>query len=223
MTIPSTLPQFKNQELLVTALTHRSALNEGISSSTVSNERLEFLGDAVLELATTNFLFNKLPDEPEGTLTAFRSALVKTTTLAQIAQKLGINEALMMSKGEKRTGGHNNPSLLADTFEAVLGAIYLDQGYDAVDTFLHAHLFPEFDHIQENQLHRDFKSSFQELVQAKGQPTPTYEVLSETGPDHQKEFTVGVFIGKQMIAKAVGASKQKAQEAAAKAALEKMQ
>lgn len=215
-------PVFKNQDLLVTALTHRSALNESLSTSEVSNERLEFLGDAVLELCATNFLFRELPEDQEGSLTSYRSALVKTTTLAQIAEEIGLSESLYMSKGEKRTGGHHNPSLLADTFEAVLGALYLDQGYDAVYDFLNEKLFPKFEVIKKNQLHRDFKSSFQELVQAQGNPTPTYKVLSESGPDHQKEFTVGVFIDTREIAQASGSSKQKAEESAAKAALEKL-
>lgn len=215
-------PTFSNQDLLVTALTHRSALNEGLSTSTESNERFEFLGDAVLELCATNFLFQTLPDEQEGILTAYRSALVKTTTLAEIADEIGLGEMLYMSKGEKRTGGHHNPSLLADTFEALLGALYLDQGYDAVYAFLEKKLFPKFEYIQKNQLHRDFKSSFQEFVQAQGKPTPTYSVLAESGPDHMKEFTVGVYIDQNLIAQATGASKQKAEAAAAQIALEKM-
>lgn len=218
----SDFPTFQNNDLLTTALTHRSALNEELSTSSESNERLEFLGDAVLELCTTNFLYHLLPSEQEGILTAFRSALVKTTTLAEIAEELELGEKLYMSRGEKRTGGHHNPSLLADTFEALLGALYLDQGYDAVYSFLEKYLFPKFDTIQKNQLHRDFKSSFQELVQAKGQPTPTYTVLAESGPDHLKQFTVGVYVGDQKIAEATGQSKQKAESLAAKAALEKM-
>lgn len=216
------LPQFKIPELLTTALTHRSALNESLSTATESNERLEFLGDAVLELCTTDFLFKQLPTEPEGVLTAFRAALVKTTTLAEIAVELGLGEQLYMSKGERRSGGRLNPSLLADTFEAVLGAIYLDQGYQAVDDFLKQVLYPRFDHIRENDLHRDFKSTFQELVQAKGDPTPTYQVMKEEGPDHQKNFLVAVYVGDKMIAQGSGPSKQKAQTAAAEAALEKM-
>lgn len=222
MDTPTTLPEFKNQDLLVTALTHRSAINENLSGSKVSNERLEFLGDAVLELCATNFLFQELPEEQEGSLTSYRSALVKTTTLAEIAEEMGLSESLFMSKGEKRTGGNHNPSLLADTFEALLGALYMDQGYDVVYAFLSEKLFPKFEVIKANQLHLDFKSSFQEFVQAQGKPTPTYSVLGEKGPDHQKEFTVGVFIDTEKIAEALGTSKQKAEEAAAKAALEKL-
>jgi len=215
-------PQFKNPELLTTALTHRSALNENLSTSKESNERLEFLGDAVLELCATNFLFNKLPDDQEGLLTSYRSALVKTTTLAEIAIELDLNNILYMSHGEKRTGGNNNPSLLADTFEALLGALYLDQGYQVVHDFLEQILFPKFEHIRKHQLHRDFKSSLQELIQASGKPTPTYSVISEEGPDHQKTFTVSVNVQTTQLGEATGASKQKAEQAAAKVALEKI-
>lgn len=215
-------PVFKNPNLLTTALTHRSALNEGLTASSESNERLEFLGDAVLELCTTNYLFKTLPTEPEGMLTAYRSALVKTTTLAEIAQEIGLHNKLYMSKGEKRAGGHTNPSLLADSFEALLGAIYLDQGYDAVYAFLEISVFPKFDYIKKNQLHRDFKSTLQETVQSTGQSTPTYLVLKEEGPDHQKTFLVAVNIDEKKIGQGTGASKQKAEQAAAKDALEKI-
>lgn len=217
------LPPFLNQDLLITALTHRSALNEKLSTSSESYERLEFLGDAVLELSTTNFLYTTLPEEPEGTLTAFRSALVKTTMLAQVATELGLGERIYMSRGEESTGGRQNPSLLADCFEAVIGALYLDQGYDVVDGYLKKILFPKFEYIQEHGLHRDYKSSFQELVQSMGNPTPTYKVLADVGPDHDKVFTVGVFVADQEIAVATGTSKQRAEQASAKLALEKMQ
>ena len=215
------LPTFQDQSLLTTALTHRSALNEQISTATESNERLEFLGDAVLELCTTNFLFHKLPSEPEGQLTAFRSALVKTTTLAKVATNIGLGEQLYMSKGEERTGGRTNTSLLADAFEAILGALYLDQGYDKAYQFLEQNLFTEFDNIMENGLYRDYKSTFQEIIQSKKLPTPTYKVLSEEGPDHDKTFSVGVFVEEQEYATATGSSKQRAEQAAAKLALEK--
>jgi ribonuclease III len=218
-----TFPTFKNPALLTTALTHRSALNESLSTSEESNERMEFLGDAVLELCATNYLYKQLPNEPEGVLTSFRSALVKTTTLAEIAAEIGLSEQLFMSKGELKAGGSVNPSLLADAFEALLGALYLDQGYDAVYAFLEKHLFPKFEMIQKLQLHRDFKSHYQEHVQASGQPTPIYQVLSEKGPDHQKEFTVGVYIGDNMVAQGTGSSKQRAEQDAAKAALEKIE
>jgi ribonuclease-3 len=216
------LPTFKNPQLLVTALTHRSALNEHTSSSTESNERLEFLGDAVLELATTQFLYDALPHEPEGQLTAYRSALVKTTTLAEVAIELGLGEQLFLSRGEEATGGRNNPSLLADTFEAVLGALFLDQGYQVVDDFLKVHLFPRFTTIQQHRLYKDPKSELQEVVQAKGFEAPVYEVTREKGPDHDKEFTVQVKVGTQVQGTGTGRSKQQAQQAAAAEALEKL-
>lgn len=214
------LPTFHNQALFVTALTHRSALNEHLSTSTESNERLEYLGDAVLELATTIFLFNRFPDEPEGILTAYRSALVKTTTLAEVARELGLGEKLYMSKGEEAGGGRNNVGLLANVVEATLGALYLDQGFDQVVKFLNEHLFPKFENIYNQKAYKDPKSDLQEKVQAQGKSTPTYEVLDEVGPDHDKIFTVAVAIDGQQIAQGTGKSKQTAQQAAAEKALE---
>lgn len=213
------LPTFSDQSLLDKALTHRSALNEKGSSITESNERLEFLGDAVLELSTTRFLFDKFPHEPEGTLTAYRSALVKTTSLATVAETLELGKMLKMSKGEEATGGRTNPSLLADTFEAVIGALYLDQGYDAADAFLHKHLFTTVDAMLKERLYKDPKSDLQEQVQAKGFETPQYVVVNEAGPDHDKEFTVAVHVGGKPVAEGTGRSKQQAQQAAAQAAL----
>ncbi|MBP7740725.1 ribonuclease III [Candidatus Woesebacteria bacterium] len=215
------LPEFKNKLLLDTALTHRSALNEKTSKITVSNERLEFLGDAVLELSTTRFLFEKFPDEPEGVLTAYRSSLVKTTTLATIATKLGLDKMLYMSKGEEATGGRSNIGILADVTEAVLGALYLDQGLDSVDKLLEEILFPEISTIIENKLYKDAKSYLQEVVQAKNLETPTYQVISEVGPDHDKEFTVNASIDNKIVGRGTGKSKQQAQQAAAIEALKK--
>lgn len=213
------LPQFNNPLLLDTALTHRSALNENISPAAESYERLEFLGDAVLELITTEFLFEKLAHEPEGTLTAYRSALVKTTTLAEVATALGLGQKLYMSKGEESTGGRNNAGLLADTTEAVLGAIYLDQGYEAAKHFLEKNLFDKFEQIKEQKLYLDAKSQLQEIVQSKGFEAPTYQVTKEEGPDHDKQFTVEVFFDSQSKGIGNGKSKQLAQQAAAQAAL----
>ncbi|MBU0576124.1 ribonuclease III [Patescibacteria group bacterium] len=213
------LPQFNNNSFLETALTHRSALNESISSSKESNERFEFLGDAVLELATTEFLFGKYPTEPEGILTAYRSALVKTTTLAQVAQELNLGQKLYMSKGEEATGGRSNPSLLADTTEAVIGAIYLDQGYQATKNFLDQHLFNKFDQIKQQKLYQDAKSLLQEIVQAKGHEAPVYKVINEEGPDHDKQFTVRVVVDSKPAGEGRGKSKQVAQQAAAQQAL----
>lgn len=213
------LPQFKNAQLLTTALTHRSALNEFPDLSPESNERLEFLGDAVLELVTTEFLFDTFPQEPEGVLTAYRSALVKTTTLAVVAETLELGQKLYMSKGEEATGGRSNPALLANTMEAVIGALYIDQGYETVKTFVKTTLLWKMEEIVSKKLYKDPKSLLQEVVQSKGLPTPTYEVLGEEGPDHSKEFTIGVYIRGKLSGKGSGKSKQLAQQAAATEAL----
>jgi len=206
---------------LETALTHRSAINEKLSRSKESNERLEYLGDAVLELATSEFLFHKFPSEPEGKLTAYRSALVKTDTLAQVAKKLKLGEKLKMSKGEEKSGGRQNQSLLANTMEAVIGALYLDQGFEAVKKFLNQHLFPQVEEIVKQQLYKDPKSHLQELVQARKLPTPKYQIVDEVGPDHNKIFTVQVLVDQKVVGKGKGKSKQQAQREAARAAIEK--
>lgn len=219
---PTNLPKFQNQDLLTTALTHRSALNEHNSSSQESNERLEFLGDAVLELATTQFLFHQFPDVQEGLLTAYRSALVKTDTLAKVARMLGLGEMLYMSKGEEATGGRDNDSLLADSMEAVIGALYLDQGFAAAEKLLQEVLFIEFEKILQQKLYLDSKSHLQEVVQAQGYLTPTYEVVSEVGPDHDKTFTVNVLVNGDVVATGIGSSKQRAQQSAAQEALKKL-
>jgi ribonuclease III len=216
------LPEFKDSLLLKTALTHRSSLNEGISPASESNERLEFLGDAILELATTEFLFEKFPSEPEGVLTAYRSSLVKTTTLAEVAQELNLGQKLYMSKGEEATGGRNNPGLLADTTEAIIGAIYLDQGYEATKKFLKENLFNKFDQIKEQKLYQDSKSLLQEIVQSKGFEAPVYKVTKEDGPDHDKKFTIEVLVNSKPTGTGVGKSKQLAQQAAAQEALDKL-
>lgn len=214
------IPTFKDPSLLETALTHRSALNEKQSRATESNERLEFLGDAVLELATTRFLYSKFVSESEGILTSYRSALVKTTSLAGVATELGLGKELKMSKGEEATGGRENPGLLADTFEAVLGALYLDQGFEKAESFLHDTLFVHLDQILADRSYKDAKSELQEKVQALGFSTPDYEVINEVGPDHDKTFTITVSVGKKVVGQGVGRSKQQAQQAAAESALQ---
>ncbi len=215
------LPTFNNPDLLETALTHRSALNEPGSgtSSPVSNERFEFLGDAVLELAVTLFLFNKLPDEPEGVLTAYRSALVRTTTLAAAAQELNLGEKIYISRGEEETGGRSNESLLADTMEAVIGAIYLDKNFEAAQDFIRDQVLSKFEEVKKNKLFKDPKSLLQETVQAEGHSTPKYQVISAVGPDHDKTFTVEVVVDGQELARGRGPSKQAAQQDAAAKAL----
>jgi ribonuclease-3 len=219
------LPKFKNPQLLETALTHRSALNEPSSgtSSKESNERLEFLGDAVLELAVTLFLFNELPQDPEGKLTAYRSALVRTTTLAKVGRKLNLGQKLYLSKGEEATGGRNNDSLLADTMEAIIGALYLDQGLAAAQKFIQEHVIPEFEQIKQNKLYKDAKSLLQETVQAEGYATPTYRLLKAEGPDHDKTFTVEGEIGEQVLGRGIGSNKQTAEQAAARQALKRFE
>jgi ribonuclease-3 len=210
----------KNPQLLKEALTHRSYLNENKSLDS-HNERLEFLGDAVLELVVSEYLFHNFPDKPEGDLTAYRAALVKTTTLAQAATELQLGELLLLSKGEELSGGRTNKSLLANTFEAVLGSLYLDQGFDSVNSFLEANLFPRLESIIKLGLFKDHKSSLQEVVQADGHDSPEYSVVGESGPDHDKEFVVSVKVGGEVLATGKGKSKQSAQQEAAHTALEK--
>lgn len=219
------LPKFKNQQLLTTALSHRSSLNEPQTGKKTpeSYERLEYLGDAVLELATTEFLFHAHPVEPEGVLTAYRSALVKTSTLAEIARKLGLGQQMRLSKGEEATGGRENDGLLADVLEAVIGALYLDQGYEPVKKFLTNELFPKFAEIKEKKLYRDNKSFYQEVIQAKGFSTPIYVVTKEEGPDHDKVFTVNVTVDGKVTGTGAGHSKQQAQQEAARQALEQLE
>ena len=212
---------FKNKELLTTALTHRSFLNENREIKE-HNERFEFLGDAVLELIVTQYLFDNCPNETEGVLTSFRSASVKTDTLAEISKKLDYGSYLRMSRGEERTGGREKDYLLANTFEAVLGALYLDQGFEICKKFLQKVLFPKIDTIIEQRLDIDPKTQFQEIAQEMYKETPSYKVVEEEGPDHEKSFTIGVFLGKKEMGKGTGASKQKAEEEAAQKALEKL-
>lgn len=213
------VPEFKNEELLKTALTHRSALNEHYGSKKESNERLEYLGDAVLELITTEFLYHRLPGTPEGKLTAIRSALVKTTTLSEVGRELGLAQMLYLSKGEETSGGRENDALIADTVEAVLGALFLDQGLAVVSQFVHEAILVRFDEVIKKKLYRDAKSSLQEEVQAYGFEAPIYKVIHEEGPDHDKFFTVAVFVDGQKMGTGDGKSKQLAQQAAALQAL----
>lgn len=214
---------FANLDLLVEALTHRSYLNEHRDYAGGHNERLEFLGDAVLELAATDFLFKKFPAKPEGDLTSYRAALVNTVSLAESAQILGINDFLLLSKGESKDTGRARDVILADAFEAIIGAIYLDAGYSSAETFIVKNLCSKIDDVIEKRSYQDAKSRFQEVAQDKKGVTPNYETLSEIGPDHDKRFTVGVFIGEKEIARGVGQSKQEAERNAAEAGLKAMQ
>ncbi len=215
------LPTFKDPQLLQTALTHRSALNEkGSLRKSQSYERFEYLGDAVLELAVSEFVFHTFPNEPEGVLTSYRSALVKTETLAKISTQLGLGEKLFMSRGEAQTGGRENKGILADVFEAIVGALYLDQGFPAVITFLQEVLFPEFATIMQTKSYQDAKSLLQEKVQSLGFPAPVYHLVNAVGPDHSKQFTVEVVINGISAGTGAGQSKQQAQQLAAQTALE---
>ncbi len=214
------LPEFRNASLLETALTHRSALNEHKNASRESNERLEYLGDAVLELVSTEFLYQKMPDTSEGKLTAIRSALVKTTTLSEVGKELNLGGMLYLSKGEENSGGRTNEALIANTVEAVIGALYLDQGLEIAKTFITENILTRFDEVMEKKLYRDGKSSLQEEVQAYGFEAPIYQVLHEEGPDHEKSFTVAVFVGGAQVGIGEGKSKQLAQQSAALQALQ---
>ena len=212
---------FKNLDYLVEALTHRSYLNEHRNAKQNHNERLEFLGDAVLELAATRFLFDKFPHKPEGDLTAYRAALVNTVSLAENARVLGLGDLLLLSKGEAKDTGRAREAILANAFEAVTGALYLDQGYEAAEAFLAKNLFPKIDGVIEKRAWQDAKSRFQEMAQQMRSITPAYKTVSETGPDHDKHFTVSVFIGAEEVAQGEGKSKQDAEQAAAQAGLDK--
>ena len=211
---------FKNLKFLEEAFTHRSYLNEN-KSAEAHNERLEFLGDAVLELSATHFLFHKYPEKSEGDLTAYRAALVNTYSIAEVADALGVNDMLLLSKGEKRDTGRARQIILANAFEALVGARYLRQGYDAADAFLNKHLYPKLDGIIAARSYQDAKSKFQETAQNKKGITPNYKTIREDGPDHDREFTVGVYLEEKEIARGIGKSKQEAEQSAAQNALDK--
>jgi ribonuclease III len=208
--------RFKNKDLLYQALTHRSAVQERAKNG--HNERLEFLGDAVLQLVTTEYLF-ELTKKPEGELTSWRSALVQGEHLSEVARSLKLGDYLFLSKGEEASGGREKASTLADALEAFIGALYLDQGMDAVRPFVHQCILTKLQQLLAKGKHKDEKSKFQELAQEKTGITPTYQTLSEEGPDHAKIFTCGVFIGEEQIAVGEGNTKQKAEQDAAKKGL----
>ncbi len=213
--------EFKNKEILQRAFIHRSHLNEA-KHLPASNERLEFLGDAVLSFLTSEYLYKTYPDFPEGTLTNIRSSLVKTQSLASVAQKLGLGELLLLSHGEEASGGRNNVSLLADCFEALLGAMYLDSDVETARGFLTRFLFSESENIVKNKAYIDYKSLFQEIVQQQSRTSPTYQVIKSEGPDHAKTFWVAATAGGQTLGEGKGRSKQEAEQVAAANALEKM-
>lgn len=212
---------FKDTSLLTQAFVHRSYINENKASGLSHNERLEFLGDAVLELVITDFLYNKYTDKPEGELTAYRSALVNADTCAGIATKLGMGDYLLLSKGESKDTGRARQYILANALEALIGAIYIDQGYDTAKDFIEKNFTPLIDDIISAKSFIDAKSLFQEKAQEFDSVTPSYKTIKETGPDHGKKFTVGVYVGKELVAQGEGDSKQDAEQSAAREALSK--
>lgn len=210
---------FKDKELLKQAFTHRSYLNERGVSGMSHNERLEFLGDAVLELVVTEYLYKKFSEKPEGELTSLRAALVNSEALAKLARVLGMNDFLLLSKGEKKDTGKARQYILANAFEALVGAVYLDQGYARAESFIKKNAFKDLTEILKNNLWRDNKSFFQEKAQEITGITPRYQVLKEWGPDHNKHFEIGVFLGSELIGRGEGMSKQEAEQNAASNAL----
>lgn len=211
---------FKNKDLLEQAFIHRSYINESNGSNLSHNERLEFLGDAVLELIVTDYLYKKYPDRDEGDLTAYRSSLVNAVIIGEVASELGMNNYLLLSKGEAKDVGKARSYILANTYEAYVGAVYLDQGYDVAQRFIAKTLFGKIDMIVAKKLWRDPKSLVQEKAQEHFNVTPSYKVVSESGPDHDKHFTIGIFFGDEQIALGKGKSKQEGEQSAAKLALE---
>lgn len=214
--------EFSNMELLITAFTHRSYVNEHKKSAKEHNERMEFLGDAVLELVVTSHLYSNY-QEAEGVLTNWRSALVRTESISAAADTLGFEEYLRLSRGERRGSKRARQQILANTFEAVIGAIYLDQGYDCAEAFITTSVLATLPEIIKTGSWEDAKSKLQELAQEKHSITPAYRVLEEFGPDHEKIFNIGVYIGQELFGEGKGSSKQAAQQAAAEEALEKFE
>ncbi len=211
---------FKDKNLLIQAFIHRSYLNENPDVKLEHNERLEFLGDAVLELVVTEALYHQYPDKSEGELTTWRAALVNAKMLSIIAQRLQFNDFLLLSRGEAKETGKARQYILANTFEAFIGALYLDQGYEACKAFIEKEVMRELPRIIAEGLYKDAKSLFQERAQEIVGITPTYKVLKEWGPDHAKHFLVGVYLKDELVAQGEGTSKQEAEEEAAKKGLE---
>ena len=212
---------FANKDLLTEALTHRSYLNEYPRWPLPHNERLEYLGDAVLELFVSEELFKKFPNEPEGQLTVFRAALVNYQILAKVAERIGMQKFILMSRGEKKDTGRAREVILANAMEALVGAIYLDRGFEAMRPFVDKFVMSNLDEVLKNKTYKDAKSELQELVQEKLKLTPTYRTMEEIGPAHKRIFTMGVYYGDKLIAEGGGPSKQEAELEAAKNALKK--
>lgn len=210
---------FKDKAILVQSLTHRSFLNEHRSSKAGHNERLEFLGDAVLELVVTHYLYEEYPTKTEGDMTSIRSALVNAQTCADVAKQINLNEFLLLSKGESKDTGRARQYILANALEAVIGAIFLDRGYEVAKDFIFKFIMPMTEKIVAEELWIDAKSKFQERAQDEVSITPSYKTVKEEGPDHDKKFTVGVFLKQDLIAEGTGDSKQEAEQDAARKAL----
>lgn len=215
------LPEFKNKAYFTLAFTHRSYLNES-KDATESNERLEFLGDSILSYVMSDYLYQTYPQYKEGILTNLRSLLVNTRSLAQVARELNLGQHLLLSKGEEESKGRENDTLLANCFESYIGALYMDQGIEGVSAFLKQTLIPKVDELVQKKSFKDPKSMLQEHVQAQKQHSPVYKVIHEEGPPHAKVFTIGAYVENELIAEGIGRSKQKAEEDAAKHALEKI-
>lgn len=215
--------QFQDEELLIRALTHRSFANEQEGDDIQDNERLEFLGDAVLDFITTGILYEYYPQMPEGELTRLRSALVRTETLADLARDCNLGEVLRMGKGEESSGGRERRNILCDAFEALLAAIYLDQGLERVRDFVLPLLREKMEYILKESLHIDARSTFQEWSQAVRNITPVYRVVDESGPDHEKEFLVEVLLEEEVAGEGSGRSKQSAAQSAAREALRRLE
>lgn len=214
--------KFKNRDLFAQVFVHTSYVNEHRREISADNERLEFLGDAVLELVTTDYLYQTFPDRGEGVLTNFRSALVKGQHLADVARSLELGNYLCVSHGEEKSGGREKSFILANTLEALIGAIYLDKGFSAAHRFIDRFILKNLGSILQKGLHIDAKSRFQELAQERNGVTPKYDVLSESGPDHDKTFEVGAFLNERLFGKGVGSSKQEGAQEAAFEAMKKL-
>lgn len=211
--------KFKDQKLLEKAFVHRSYINEHKNEGLLDNERMEFLGDAVLELAATKYLFDTCPENKEGELTALRAALVRGKNLATVAEELDLGKYLLLSHGEEKSGGRKKKYILANTAESLIGAIYIEHGYETAEKFIKKFILTGLEEIVEKGLHIDEKSLFQEICQDKEDFTPYYELVEDSGPDHDKKFVMGVYIREKLIATGTGSSKQKAENDAAKNAL----
>jgi ribonuclease-3 len=213
------IPKFKNKKLFEQAFTHRSYLNE-TKEVLSSNERMEFLGDSIISYVVSKYLFIKYPHYDEGILTNLRSLLVNTRSLAEVSRNLGFGSYLKLSKGEEESKGRQNQSLLADSFESFIGALFIDQGIDTVSDFLNRVLISKVEEIEKSRSFKDPKSLLQEFVQSKRQTSPLYKVLEESGPAHAKKFKIGALVNNKLIGEGIGKSKRDAEESAAQKALE---